>query len=213
MHPQNESNPPQTHHSHHSAASADPRYRDALWWALAANALMFLVEVVAGWSAASASLLADAIDFAGDAANYGLAIWAIGVGAMWRARTAWIKGASMLTFGVLVLMKAGWLAWTQSVPEAQTMGAVSVLALTVNVGVAVLLFRWREGDATMQSVWLCTRNDAIANLVVLGAAGMVWATGSGWPDVVVAAFIGSLALQSGLRVLSLARRELRRLQP
>lgn len=189
-------------------SAADPQYRKILWIALLVNASMFVVEVAAGFTANSAALLADAIDFAGDAANYGLAIWALAMAPVWRARTAMLKGASMLVFGLFVLGNALWLALSASVPHAEWMGGVAVLALVANVSVAVLLYAWREGDANMQSVWLCTRNDVIGNVAVIAAAVTVWATGMGWADVVVAALMGGLAVHSGGRVMRMAYREM-----
>lgn len=198
------------HHQHvDQQQTDDPRYRKILWIALVVNAVMFVVEITAGFSAQSASLLADAIDFGGDAANYGLSIWALSMATVWRARTAWIKGASMLVFGLFVLGKALWLAVSASVPQAEVMGAIGVLALVANVGVAVLLYAYRDGDANMQSVWLCTRNDAIGNLAVIVAAVVVWLTGTGWSDVFVAILMGGLAGQSGARVIKMANQEIR----
>lgn len=185
-----------------------PRYRRILWIALWANALMFAVEIAGGLGSASVSLLADAIDFAGDAANYGLSLAVLSMGLIWRARAAWIKGLSMAAYGAAVLAKTAWVAGSGAVPAAMTMGLIATLALVVNVVVAVLLYAWREGDANMRSVWLCSRNDAIANIAVMLAAAGVFGTGHRWPDLVVAAGIASLALAAGLSVLRQARGEL-----
>jgi Co/Zn/Cd efflux system component len=193
-----------------AAGTAVPAgYRLALWVALVVNAAMFAVEIVAGVQAGSVSLLADAIDFFGDAANYGLSIAVLTLGVAWRAGTAMVKAASMLLFGVAVLGRAAWSATTGGVPEPATMGIVGMLALAANVAVAVLLFRFREGDANMRSVWLCTRNDALGNLAVMGAAVGVFGTGAAWPDLLVAAIMASLALTAGVAVMRQARRELR----
>jgi Co/Zn/Cd efflux system component len=186
----------------------DPRYRRVLWVALVLNAAMFVVEIAAGVRADSVSLLADAVDFFGDALNYGLALAVLGAALTWRARVAGLKGASMVLFGLWVLGLAAWNLWHGVVPEARTMGLVGALALVVNVAVAVMLYAFREGDANMRSVWLCTRNDAIGNLAVLAAALGVFGTGQGWPDLVVASIMGGLALGSGTTVLRQARREL-----
>ncbi|HVE54398.1 MAG TPA: cation transporter [Ramlibacter sp.] len=183
-------------------------YARALWIALAVNALMFLVEVVAGVASGSVSLLADAIDFAGDAGNYALSLAVLSLGLVARARAALFKAACMLLFGVLVLARAAWSALAGDVPEPLTMGAIGLLALVANVGVAVLLYAYREGDANMRSVWLCTRNDAIGNLAVLLAAVGVFGTGTRWPDLLVAAVMAGLALSAGVSVLRHARREL-----
>lgn len=174
---------------------------------------MFGVEIVGGLQSGSVSLLADAIDFAGDAANYGLSLAVLSMGLLWRARAAWVKGFSMAAYGVVVLGKTAWAAWSGSVPEAVTMGSIALLALAVNVVVALLLYAYREGDANMRSVWLCSRNDAIANVAVMFAAFGVFGTGDRWPDLVVAIGIAALALSAGISVQRQARRELRTVQP
>lgn len=186
----------------------DPRYRRVLWAALAINAAMFVIEVGGGLASGSSSLLAEAVDFAGDAANYGLSLAVLGLSLAWRARAALLKAASMALFGVAVLAKAAWGALHGVPPEVVTMGAVAVLALVSNLAVAALLFAHREGDANMRSVWLCTRNDVLGSIAVIGAALGVYATGDAWPDLVVAAIIASLALGSALSVLQQARGEL-----
>ena len=147
-----------------------PRYRRALWIALWVNAAMFGVEIVGGILADSVSLLADAVDFAGDAANYGLSLAVLAMGLVWRARAALVKGLSMGAYGVFVLGKAGWGAFAGGVPEALTMGGVAFVALLANAGVAALLYAYRDGDANMRSVWLCSRNDALGNIAVMLAA-------------------------------------------
>jgi len=185
-----------------------PGYRRVLWIALVANALMFLVEIAAGVSAGSVSLLADAIDFFGDAANYGLSVFVLAMGPLARARAAVFKAASMMLFGAVVLGRALWVGWQGGAPEPLTMGAVGALALATNVGVALLLYAYREGDANMRSVWLCTRNDAIGNVAVLLAALGVLGTGTRWPDLLVATVMAGLALSAGLSVVRQARREL-----
>jgi Co/Zn/Cd efflux system component len=191
-----------------TASHVRPGYRRILWIALLVNGLMFGVEIVAGVGAGSASLLADAIDFFGDAANYTLTLAVLGMGAVWRARAAQVKAASMLGFGVLVLGRALWTASEGAVPEAMTMGIVGVLALAANFGVAALLYAFREGDANMRAVWLCTRNDALGNVAVLLAALGVFGTGTAWPDLAVALAMASLAISAGWTVLRQARREL-----
>lgn len=184
-------------------------YRRVLWIALVANATMFLVEVAAaGWSGSSA-LAADAADFLGDSANYALSLGALAIGGVWVSHVALMKGGAMAVYGVAVLAYAGWRAWLGVPPEPLTMGLVGLLALTVNFSVAALLFRFREGDANMRSVWLCTRNDVIANLAVLAAAAGVFGTGTVWPDVGVAALLAILGLSSGRIVIRQARAELR----
>jgi Co/Zn/Cd efflux system component len=186
-----------------------PGYARVLWVALAINALMFAVEIGAGLQAGSVSLLADAIDFFGDAANYGISIAVLSLGVAWRAGTALLKAASMAVFGLAVLGRAAWSAVHGVVPEPATMGVVGVLALAANLGVALLLYRFREGDANMRSVWLCTRNDALGNLAVLAAAAGVFGTGTAWPDLAVATGMALLALSSAWAVTRQARGELR----
>jgi cation diffusion facilitator family transporter len=184
------------------------RYRRVLWVALVLNAAMFVVELTAGGHAGSLSLLADAIDFAGDALNYGVSLAVLASALVWRARAAILKAVSMMGFGVFVLGRGLWALWHGTPPDALVMGAVAVLALAVNVGVAVMLYAFREGDANMRSVWLCSRNDAIGNVAVFLAALGVFGTGSAWPDVLVAAIMATLALQGGWAVLRQARQEL-----
>lgn len=192
-----------------SAPAIDPRYRRALWIALAVNVGMFVAELVASWSSGSVSLLADSIDFFGDAANYGLSLAVLGQALAVRSRAAMFKAACMAGFGVFVLGKALWNLQGGVLPEPLTMGVVSIAALTANIGVAWLLYRFRAGDANMRSVWLCSRNDAIGNLAVLLAALGVASTRSAWPDLAVAAVMGTLALSGAFSVLAHARRELR----
>lgn len=190
------------------AAAQSPRYRRILWAALVLNAAMFVVELAGSHQAGSLSLLADAIDFAGDAINYGVSLAVLGAALVWRARAAWVKAWTMMGFGAFVLGRALWSVWHGAVPEPLTMGLIGTMALTVNVGVAALLYAYREGDANMRSVWLCSRNDAIGNLAVMGAALGVAGSGTAWPDLAVAALMAALALQGGLAVRRQARAEL-----
>ena len=188
--------------------ATDPRWRRALWIALIVNAAMFLIEIGAGLQAGSLSLLADAVDFAGDALNYAVSLAVLASALAWRARAAMLKAVSMMGFGLYVLGAAVWAMWQGGVPQAVTMGAVALLALLANVVVAWMLYAFREGDANMRSVWLCSRNDAIGNLAVLLAAVGVFGTGSAWPDLLVASLMAGLALQGGWTVYRQARREL-----
>lgn len=189
-------------------ATLSPRFRRVLWMALALNISMFGVEFVAGLHSGSVSLLADAIDFFGDAANYGISIAVLSLGLVWRARAALIKGLTMGAYGFFVLGKAGWGALTGVVPEPMTMGIVGGVALGVNVLVAAMLYAYRDGDANMRSVWLCSRNDAIGNIAVVSAAFGVVGTGSGWPDLAVAAVMGVLSSVAAKSVVAQARSEL-----
>ncbi len=190
------------------SAVNSPAYRRVLWIALGVNAAMFAVEVGAGVAAGSVALQADALDFLGDAANYGLSLFVLTMALAWRARAALAKGASMGLFGLWVIGVTLFNAITATVPNAATMGAVGALALIANVGVAVLLYRYRNGDANMRSVWLCTRNDAIGNVAVMAAAVGVFGTQTGWPDIVVAVAMASLALAAAFEVIRSAMREL-----
>jgi Co/Zn/Cd efflux system component len=189
--------------------AADPRVRRVLWVALVVNAAMFAVEVSAGLAAGSVSLLADAVDFFGDAVNYGVSLAVLSMAIRVRARAAQLKAACMAAFGVFVLARAGWAAQSGVVPEPLTMGVVAIVALAANVGVALLLFRYRAGDANMRSVWICSRNDAIGNLAVGAAALGVFGSGSAWPDLAVAAFMAVLAISGAVTVFRQAGRELR----
>ncbi len=198
-----------SHGSDRGGAGDDPVYRRVLFVALIVNFAMFAVEIISSQAARSDSLLADSIDFLGDGANYAVSLWVLGGAIALRARASLLKAASMAGFGVWVLGSTAVHALAGTVPEAQTMGVVGALALAANLGVAVMLFRFREGDSNRRSVWLCTRNDAIGNLAVLVAAAGVFGTGQGWPDAIVAAGLGGLALHSAVQVARQAMGEIR----
>lgn len=187
----------------------DPGYRRILWAALGLNAAMFLVEAAASYAAGSVSLQADALDFLGDAGNYAIGLVVLGMSVRWRARAAIGKGAVMGAFGVWIAGNALWHAFSGGVPRFELMGGIGLLALVVNVSVAALLFRHRAGDSNRMSIWLCTRNDAIANTAVILAGIGVWLTGTHWPDIAVAAVISALGLTGAWQVLHRARDELR----
>ena len=191
----------------------DPAYRRILWIALWVNFLMFFVEIVGGWAAGSVSLLADAVDFLGDAANYGISLFVLGLAPVWRSRTALVKGATMGGYGIFVLASASWHLASGTVPHAHTMGWIGFAALLANCLVAALLFAYRNGDANMRSVWLCTRNDAIGNVAVMLAALGVFQFGSGVPDLLVATVMGLLGLSAARTVILQARGELRSYAP
>ncbi|MBM3492577.1 MAG: cation transporter [Alphaproteobacteria bacterium] len=191
-----------------AARHAAAGYRRVLAVALALNAAMFLVEIAAGLAAQSVALLADAIDFLGDAANYGLSLMVLGLAPAWGSRLALLKGLSMAAFGLWVIAEAATHALNGTLPQPAAMGATGLLALAVNLGVAWLLYRYRQGDANMRAVWLCTRNDALGNLAVLLAATGVAANASGWPDYAVAAAMAALALSSACTVTRQALAEL-----
>ncbi|GGF05524.1 cobalt transporter [Aliidongia dinghuensis] len=169
------------------------------------NGAMFVVEAVASLFAGSISLQADALDFLGDAANYAVGLTVLGMAVRWRTRAAIGKGLVMGTFGLYVAGNTVWHALSDGVPRSDLMSGIGLLALAINVGVALLLFRHRTGDANRLSVWLCTRNDAIANVAVILAGAGVWLTGTHWPDIAVAAVIAYLGLTSAGQVLRQAR--------
>jgi Co/Zn/Cd efflux system component len=196
-------------HCHDDADSRTPLFRRALWIALAVNAAMFVVEIGAGLSSGSVSLLADSLDFLGDAANYAVSLAVLGLALRWRARAAVLKGATMGLFGLWVMLTTAQHALAGTVPDAPTMGTVGVVAMLANLGVAVLLYRFRDGDSNMASVWICTRNDVLGNIAVMAAAAGVFGTGTSWPDLAVGAIMASLALSGAWRILRQARRELR----
>ena len=183
-------------------------YRRVLWTVLVINAVMFVVEIGAGLAAGSASLQADALDFLGDAGNYIISLAVLGMVLRYRAMAALAKGLTMGAFGLWVVGTVVWHAAMGTVPEPITMGIVGVAALIANAACAALLYAYRDGDANMQSVWICSRNDVLGNLAVLLAALGVFGTGTGWPDLVVAAIMASLALQGAIVVIRQAGVEL-----
>lgn len=191
-----------------STPPGQPRVRKALWVALVLNALMFVVELGASWTSGSVSLLADSIDFFGDAGNYAISLAVLGMSLAARARASLFKAVCMGAFGCFVLGKAMWNLKSGAVPEPATMGAVGFAALSVNAGVALMLYRFRSGDSNMRSVWICSRNDAIGNVAVMLAALGVLGTGTAWPDLFVAVTMGLLALAGASSVMRHARAEL-----
>jgi Co/Zn/Cd efflux system component len=195
------------HHCHEEESGT--ARRRVLWIALFLNAGMFAVEIGAGLAAGSASLQADALDFLGDAANFSVSLFVVGMALRYRAVAALIKGASMGLLGMWVIGVTVWHAWHGTLPEAVTMGAVGVAALIANGVSFALLWAYRGADANMRSAWICTRNDVLGNLAVLLAAVGVFGTGTGWPDVIVAAIMSSLSLQGAAVVIRQSLRELR----
>lgn len=187
----------------------DQSWRRVLWIALAINAGMFLVEIGVGLVAHSASLKADALDFLGDSANYAISLGVAGMAIGWRARAALLKGASLLLLGLWVLGSTAWMALAGTLPGAEAMGIIGILALVANFVCAVLLWRHRDGDANRRSVWICSRNDAIGNIAVVAAAFGVFGTGTAWPDLIVAAVLAGLGISGGWQIIRQARAELR----
>ncbi len=197
---------------HDCTAGGDPErqaaYRRVLWAVLVINALMFVVEIGAGLAAGSASLQADALDFLGDAANYAVSLFVVGMALRYRAIAALAKGATMGLLGLWVLAITAWHGWHGTLPQAATMGAVGLTALAANGASFVMLWRHRSGDANMRSAWICTRNDVLGNLAVLLATLGVFGTGAGWPDLAVALIMSLLALQGAGSIAARALAEL-----
>ena len=197
-------------HDHDHATDFDgasPTYKRALIAVIGLNAALFAVEMTAGALAGSRALQADALDFGADALTYALSLAVIGRAVTTRARVAQLKGLSLALMGVWILGLAIKDALAPGLPRAEVMGVVGFLALAANVASVLILMRWREGDANVRSVWLCSRNDAIGNVAVMGAAVMVAALGSGWPDLVVAIAMAGLFLSSSVQILRRAGAE------
>jgi Co/Zn/Cd efflux system component len=189
-----------------------PDYKRRLWAVIAINAVMFAVEMVAGHLAGSRALQADALDFLGDTLTYGLSMAVIGASLRVRASAALIKGVSLLAMGLWVFGTTIYTVFVLGVPQAQIMGAIGFLALAANVASVLLLVKYKDGDANVRSVWLCSRNDAIGNVAVMLAALGVWGTQTGWPDVIVAALMAGLFTWSAVQILAQAMGEWRSTQ-
>jgi Co/Zn/Cd efflux system component len=187
--------------------SAD--YKRRLWIVIAINATMFLVEMGAGALAGSRALQADALDFFADAATYGISLAVIGAPLALRAKAAFAKGLSLTAMGLWVFGATAYHVLVLGVPRAEIMGAVGFLALAANVASVLLLMRYKDGDANVRSVWLCSRNDAIGNVAVMIAALGVWGTATAWPDLIVAAGMAGIFLYSSGLILRQSLRELR----
>jgi cation diffusion facilitator family transporter len=185
------------------------RQRSKLLWVLWINATLFVIEGMAGLLASSTALLADALDMLGDALIYGFSLYVVSRGALWKARAAVLKGWIMLLFGLGVLGQAVYKMFVTELPHYPTMGAIGALALASNAVCLWLLWRHRTEDINMHSVWLCSRNDIVANLAVLGAGAAVWALHSRWPDILIGLAIAVLFLSSSVHVLREAAKERR----
>lgn len=195
-------------HSHTFDGVSDD-YKHRLRLVIAINAVMFATEMIAGTVAGSLAMWADALDFLADAATYGLSLAVIGTAATLRARVALLKGISLSSMGLWVLGATLWQVFVTGVPRAEIMGAIGVLALAANVASVLILIRYKDGDANVRSVWLCSRNDAIGNAAVMLAALGVWGTATKWPDLIVAGFMAALFLSSSLQIIRQALKELR----
>lgn len=177
-------------------------FKRALWAVIAINGVMFLVEMGAGVVAGSQALKADALDFLGDTATYAISLAVIGMPLIWRSRAALFKGLSLGAMGFWVLGLTAYQLLGPGVPRAEVMGAIALLALVANLTSVLLLLKFRNGDANVRSVWLCSRNDAIGNVAVMLAALGVWGTATGWPDLFVAAIMAGLFLYSSIQIIS-----------
>jgi Co/Zn/Cd efflux system component len=184
-------------------------YKRRLWIVIAINAVMFVVEISAGHYAKSQALQADALDFLGDALTYGLSLAVIGASLQIRANAALVKGISLLLMGLWVFGSTLYRVFTMGVPGAEIMGVIGVMALAANVASVLLLVSYKDGDANVRSVWLCSRNDAIGNVAVIIAALGVWRTSTGWPDVIVATIMAGLFLSSSFQIIQQAMAEQR----
>lgn len=184
-------------------------YKRVLWVVIAINAVMFLVEISAGLAARSQALKADALDFLGDTTTYAISLMVIGRSVQVRTNAALFKGISLAAFGLLVAGATLYRVWLGVLPEAPVMSAIAVLAFAANLASALLLMKYKDGDANVRSVWLCSRNDAIGNLAVLAAAGGVWALASRWPDLIVAGLMSALFLSSSWQIIRQALEERR----
>ncbi len=191
----------------------DPAYIRRLWMVIAINGSMFLVEMLGGFIARSQALKADALDFLGDTLTYGLSLAVIGKPLRLRSAVAVIKGVSLLLMGLWVLGATLYATLLLKVPLAPVMGSIAMLALAANVASVLLLLPYKDGDANVRSVWLCSRNDAIGNIAVLGASWLVWLTASPWPDIAVAFVMAGLFTHSATRILLQARAEYRAAKP
>jgi Co/Zn/Cd efflux system component len=187
--------------------SAD--YKRRLWTVIAINGGMFFLELAAGAISGSQALQADALDFAADSATYGISLAVIGSSIALRARAAMLKAFSLTLMAVWVLGSTAYHTLVLNVPRAEIMGAVGVLALLANLASVLILVRYKDGDANVRSVWLCSRNDAIGNVAVMLAALGVWGTATKWPDLLVAAVMAGIFLTSSFQILRQSVHELR----
>ncbi len=184
-------------------------FKRRLWTVIVLNAVMFVVEMTAGHVSQSQALQADALDFFGDAMTYGISLAVIGSSLKIRTSAAMFKGASLFVMGLWVFGSTAYRVMYVGVPAAEVMGVVGFLALLTNLLSVALLVKFKDGDANVRSVWLCSRNDAIGNVAVMIAALGVWGTSTGWPDLVVAGIMAGLFLTSSVQIISQATREWR----
>ncbi|WEF51533.1 cation transporter [[Pseudomonas] carboxydohydrogena] len=182
----------------------DPRYKQILWIVIGLNGAMFLAEMIAGQLAGSQALQADALDFLGDTITYGLSLAVIGTSLRTRATAALFKGLSLSVMGAWVIGSTIYRTFVLGVPSAEVMGIIGFMALAANLASVGLLMPYKDGDANVRSVWLCSRNDAIGNVAVVFAALGVWGTTTPWPDLIVAAVMAGIFLTSAIQILQQA---------
>lgn len=182
-------------------------YKRVLWIVIGINFSLFLVELSAGIFAQSQALQADALDFLGDSITYAISLWAIGRSIQTRSRAALLKGVSLSLMAIWVLGSTAYRFFTDYTPEPLVMSTVGFLALAANVASVLLLMAYRDGDANVRSVWLCSRNDAIGNIAVMLAALAVWQLNQAWPDLLVAGLMAALFFNSSLQIIRQAREE------
>jgi len=196
------------HCNNNGQSGVSAEYRKVLWVCLIANAVMFVVQMIASYAAHSVSLLANSADFFSDAANYGISLYVLDQSLRQRAKASLFKGISLGLVGLWVAFETLHHALQPEMPEPLIMAVISAVALAVNVGCAMLLYKYRGGDSNRESVWICSRNDAIGNIAVMIAAAGVFASSTIWPDIIVAAILGWLAVSGSWRIIRLAKKEL-----
>jgi Co/Zn/Cd efflux system component len=182
----------------------NPRYKRILWTVIGINGAMFLTEMIAGQLAGSQALKADALDFLADTVTYGLSLAVIGASLRLRASAALLKGVSLCAMALWVFGSTIYQTLVLGLPKAEVMGLIGVLALAANLASVLLLLPYKDGDANVRSVWLCSRNDAIGNVIVMIAALGVWGTATAWPDLAVAAVMAGIFLTSSAQILKQA---------
>ncbi|WP_137132040.1 cation transporter [Rhizobium sp. FY34] len=194
-------------HNHGTFEGLSQDYKRRLWIVIAINAVMFAVEMTAGQLARSQALQADALDFFADAVTYGISLAVIGTSLKVRSLAAAAKGISLFFMGLFVFGSTLYRVFYMGMPEAPLMGAIGFLALVANLASVLLLVNYKDGDANVRSVWLCSRNDAIGNVIVMVAALGVWGTATAWPDLAVAGVMAGLFLTSSVQILTQSYRE------
>lgn len=194
------------HNQQFDGASAE--YKRALWIVIAINAFMFLFEIIASFYAQSQALQADALDFLMDSATYTISLLVIGKSIQVRSTAALLKGYSLAAIAVIVLVSTFYQVLTQSTPHAPIMASMGAIALFANLLSLMILIKFRDGDSNVRSVWLCSRNDAIGNVLVILSAIIIYITNQPWPDLIVAILLASLFLKSAVQIIRQARQEL-----